>query len=130
MLLRYTDNARLFASRETVQVLVQMCAETRYDSRVPLSWTVESFRTEQQKETWSGARMATLFGGMVLSGLLVLRLTGHEPQARGVSCHRKGYDAGAGLTYPMASVHWESPWRRPGSKSAHRRFVHSMSQTR
>ena len=64
-------------SRETVQVLVQMCAETCYDSRVQSSCTEESFMTEHQKETWSGVLMATLFVGMLLGGLLVLRLTGN-----------------------------------------------------
>jgi hypothetical protein len=33
--------------------------------------------TEHQTETWSGVLLAPLFGGMVLGGLLVLRLTGH-----------------------------------------------------
>jgi hypothetical protein len=33
--------------------------------------------TEHQQEIWSGVLMATLFVGMLLGGLLVLRLTGH-----------------------------------------------------
>jgi hypothetical protein len=42
-----------------------------------LSWTEESFMTEHQKETWSGVLLATLFVGLLLGGLLVLRLAGH-----------------------------------------------------
>ena len=33
--------------------------------------------TEHQKEIWSGVLMATLVVGMLLGGLLVLRLTGN-----------------------------------------------------
>jgi hypothetical protein len=71
------ENARLFAYRATVRVLVEMCAATRYDSRVQLSYTEASCMTEHQKEIWSGVLMATLIVGMLLGGLLVLRLTGN-----------------------------------------------------